>query len=73
MSPYYKLVTSADALMSDPALLESMEKDNEEELRKLDERLAEAEKQEGESEISDALKAELVTRCAIPILSHMTE
>ncbi|KAG2358749.1 26S proteasome subunit RPN7-domain-containing protein [Suillus spraguei] len=36
-----------------------MEKDNEEELRKLDERLAEAEKQEGESEISDALKAEL--------------
>jgi len=38
-------------------LLESMEKDNEEELKNLDERLAEAEKQEGESEISDALKA----------------
>ncbi|KAG2353855.1 26S proteasome subunit RPN7-domain-containing protein [Suillus spraguei] len=36
-----------------------MQKYNEEELRKLDERLAEAEKQEGESEISDALKAEL--------------
>ncbi|KAG2361208.1 26S proteasome subunit RPN7-domain-containing protein [Suillus spraguei] len=59
MSLYYKLVTSADALTSDPVLLESMEKDNEEELRKLDERLAEAEKQEGESEISDALKAKL--------------
>ncbi|KIK38738.1 hypothetical protein CY34DRAFT_809038 [Suillus luteus UH-Slu-Lm8-n1] len=57
MAPYYKLVTSAGALTSDPALLESMEKDNEEELKKLDERLAEAEKQEGESEISDALKA----------------
>ncbi|KAG2363378.1 26S proteasome subunit RPN7-domain-containing protein, partial [Suillus spraguei] len=59
MSPYYKLVTSAGALMSDPTLLKSMEKDNEEELRKLDKRLAEAEKQEGESEISDALKAKL--------------
>ncbi|KAG2337231.1 PCI-domain-containing protein [Suillus weaverae] len=57
MSPYYKLVTSAGAITSDSALLESMEKDNEEELKKLDERLAEAEKQEGESEISDALKA----------------
>jgi 26S proteasome regulatory subunit N7 len=57
MSPYYKLVTSAGALTPDSALLESMEKDNEEELKKLDERLAEAEKQEGESEISDALKA----------------
>ena len=34
-----------------------MEKTNKEELEKLDERLAEAEKTEGESEISDALKA----------------
>jgi 26S proteasome regulatory subunit N7 len=41
----------------DKALLESLEKSNEEELKILDERLAEAEKQEGESEISDALKA----------------
>ncbi|KAG2121941.1 26S proteasome subunit RPN7-domain-containing protein [Suillus clintonianus] len=57
MAPYYKLVTSSGALTPDSALLESMEKDNEEELKKLDERLAEAEKQEGESEISDALKA----------------
>ncbi|KAG1725714.1 26S proteasome subunit RPN7-domain-containing protein [Suillus paluster] len=57
MAPYYRLVTSTGALTSDATLLESMEKDNEEELKKLDERLAEAEKQEGESEISDALKA----------------
>jgi len=57
MAPYYQLVTSAGALTFDSALLESMEKDNEEQLKKLDERLAEAEKQEGESEISDALKA----------------
>jgi 26S proteasome regulatory subunit N7 len=57
MAPYYRLVTSAGALALDSELLESMEKDNEAELKKLDERLAEAEKQEGESEISDALKA----------------
>lgn len=57
MAPYYQLVTSSGALDSDPALLEEMEKANEEELKKLDERLVEAEKTEGESEISDALKA----------------
>ncbi|KAF9220127.1 PCI-domain-containing protein [Gyrodon lividus] len=57
MAPYYQLVTSSSPLDADPALLESMEKANEEELKKLDERLAEAEKTEGESEISDALKA----------------
>jgi len=34
-----------------------MEKDNAEELKKLDDKLADAEKIEGESEISDALKA----------------
>ncbi|KAG1814815.1 hypothetical protein EV424DRAFT_1629636 [Suillus variegatus] len=58
MSPHYKLVISEGALTPDSALLESMEKDSEEELKKrLDERLAKAEKQEGESDISDALKA----------------
>lgn len=57
MAPYYRLVTSSGALASDPALLDEMEKADEEELKKLDERLAEAEKTEGESEISDALKA----------------
>jgi 26S proteasome regulatory subunit N7 len=34
-----------------------MEKANEEELKRLDDRLADAQKTEGESEISDALKA----------------
>jgi 26S proteasome regulatory subunit N7 len=65
MAPYYRLVTSAGALVHDSELLESMETDNEEQLKKLDERLAEAEKQEGESEISDALKARAnhLTRC----------
>lgn len=41
----------------DKALLERMEKANEEELKKLDLRLEEAEKTEGETEISDALRA----------------
>ncbi|KAF8633521.1 hypothetical protein AX17_004427 [Amanita inopinata Kibby_2008] len=60
MAPYYKMITSASTstlLVLDQALLETMEKANEEELKGLDERLAEAEQTEGESEISDALKA----------------
>jgi 26S proteasome regulatory subunit N7 len=58
MGPYYKSVTSASHILPlDKTLLAEMEAANEEELKKLDERLAEAEKIEGESEISDALKA----------------
>ncbi|KAG9226449.1 hypothetical protein CCMSSC00406_0003328 [Pleurotus cornucopiae] len=59
MAPYYRTVTSASsaAVPLDDALISAMEKSNAEELQKLDERLAEAEKQEGESEISDALRA----------------
>ncbi|KAG5635822.1 hypothetical protein H0H81_010009 [Sphagnurus paluster] len=58
MAPYYKVITSTStALPLDPALLTTMETANAEELKRLDERLAEAEKTEGESEISDALKA----------------
>jgi len=58
MGPYYRIITSASSLLPlDQSLLDSMEKDNTEELKKLDDRLAEAEKIEGESEISDALKA----------------
>ncbi|KAF9473033.1 PCI-domain-containing protein [Pholiota conissans] len=58
MAPYYKTITaSSSTLPVDKALLASMEKANGDELKRLDERLAEAEKTEGESEISDALKA----------------
>jgi len=57
MAPYYRIVTLATALPPDETLLAAMEKANKEELDRLDERLAEAEKTEGESEISDALKA----------------
>jgi 26S proteasome regulatory subunit N7 len=58
MGPYYKCVTSASNILPlDKTVLAEMEAANEEELKKLDERLAEAEKIEGESETSDALKA----------------
>ncbi|KAF8343360.1 PCI-domain-containing protein [Amanita rubescens] len=58
MAPYYKMIISASSgLVLDQSLLEEMEKENEEELKRLDERLEEAEKTEGESEISDALRA----------------
>lgn len=57
MAPYYRLVTSSGTLPLDSSLLESLEKANKEELEKLDERLSEAEKTEGESDIADALRA----------------
>lgn len=58
MAPYYKVITSNSSVLEpDPDLLETMVKANEEQMKKLDERLQEAEKTEGESEISDALKA----------------
>jgi 26S proteasome regulatory subunit N7 len=60
MSPYYKKLTSTPScsvLQIDQEALDSMEKTNADELQRLDERLAEAQKTEGESEISDALKA----------------
>jgi len=57
MAPYYKIVTSHSALPLDQALLDTMEQQNKDELQKIGDRLAEAEKQEGETEISDALRA----------------
>jgi hypothetical protein len=57
MAPYYKIVTSHSALPLDQALLDTMEQQNKDELQKIEDRLAEAEKQEGETEISDALRA----------------
>lgn len=44
-------------LPEDKALLERMEAENVEELKKLDARLEEAKKTEGESDIGDALRA----------------
>ena len=60
MGPWYKSITNAGAgslIPVDSSLLATLEKSNEEELKRLDERLAAAEKTEGETEISDTLKA----------------
>jgi hypothetical protein len=57
MAPYYKIVTSHSALPLDQALLDTMEQQNKDELQKIEDRLAESEKREGETEISDGLRA----------------
>ena len=68
MGPYYRSITSIAsepsssstptvALEKDEALLKDLETKNTDELKRLDEKLAEAEKNEGETEISEALKA----------------
>ncbi|KAG7088521.1 hypothetical protein E1B28_012505 [Marasmius oreades] len=57
MAPYYAAVTAKSILPIDSALLSSMQESNEATLKSLDEALQSAEATEGESEISDALKA----------------
>lgn len=71
MAPYYRFITSTSdpststspptnttaPLPFDARLHEEMAAQNKAELEKLDARLAEAEKTEGESEIADALRA----------------
>lgn len=56
MAPYYRVVTAASALPVDAALLQELEAVNKAELDKLDERLAEAEKMEGDTDVVDLLK-----------------
>ncbi|TDL21465.1 PCI-domain-containing protein [Rickenella mellea] len=57
MAPYYRVLVASSSLPADEGLLAKLEAANVEELKKVDERLAEAEKTEGETEIADALKA----------------
>lgn len=57
MAPYYRLLTSKSILKEDAALLTKMEDANKTELEKIEQRLEEAKKTEGETEIGDALKA----------------
>lgn len=57
MAPYYRKITATSALDLDEALLARMEKENKEELDKIEERLEEAKKTEGETDIADALRA----------------
>ncbi|KAF9579284.1 26S proteasome non-ATPase regulatory subunit 6, partial [Lunasporangiospora selenospora] len=57
MAPFYELICEEQGWTVDTALLEEMKKANEESLKKLDERLKDAEENLGETEISDALLA----------------
>lgn len=75
MAPYYRIVTSTNVLPLDNALLETMEKQNQEELEKLDQRLKEAEETEGETDIADALrsKANYLTRIGEKVCANILE
>ncbi|KAG6837135.1 hypothetical protein H0H93_014040 [Arthromyces matolae] len=57
MGPYYSRISPIPLSPLDNALLDSLQSTNAQELSKLDARLQEATQTEGESEISDALKA----------------
>ena len=78
MVPYYKVLAAASGVeihLSEETVTK-MEKANEETLKKLDERLEEAEKTEGETEIGDALRerANYLTKIGdmVSILSGMS-
>ena len=57
MGPFYKSFCEEFKLPLDQTLLKTLEEKNEQELKKLDERLVDAEQNLGETEISDALIA----------------
>ncbi|KAF9975937.1 26S proteasome non-ATPase regulatory subunit 6 [Actinomortierella ambigua] len=57
MAPFYQLICEEQGWPLDKALLGELEKANEETLKKLDDRLKDAEENLGETEISDALLA----------------
>jgi 26S proteasome regulatory subunit N7 len=57
MAPFYQLVTEELKIPLDKTLITKYQENNNEELKKLDERLEDAEKNLGETEISDALLA----------------
>ncbi|CAG8625610.1 12456_t:CDS:2 [Gigaspora margarita] len=57
MAPFYQLVTEELKITVDKSLLSKYQESNKEELQKLEERLQDAEKNLGETEISDALLA----------------
>lgn len=57
MAPFYELICEEQGWSVDTELLNHMKKENEEALKKLDERLKDAEENLGETEISDTLLA----------------
>lgn len=65
MAPYYEALCKSLDWQMDMELLSKMKKANEEELKRLDEELEDAEKNLGESEIRDAMMAKAEYLCLI--------
>lgn len=57
MSAYYRLVVESGVVQLDQAFLDKMEKENNEELERLDKKLKESEEMEGETDIAECLRA----------------
>lgn len=57
MAPFYELICEEQKWPIDASLLKKMQAENEEALKKLDDRLKDAEENLGETEISDTLLA----------------
>ncbi|ORX50530.1 PCI-domain-containing protein, partial [Hesseltinella vesiculosa] len=55
MAPFYKLMVDELGLAQDPSLLQQMEKVNQETLQGFDDKVKDAEQNQGETEINDAL------------------
>jgi 26S proteasome regulatory subunit N7 len=71
MAPFYKVMTEELQLPLDQALYDSMVSNNEEELKKFDEKAANAEQNEGETEVNEALlaKADYYAKIADKVIS----
>ena len=65
MAPYYEALCKSLDWQMDVDLLSKMKKANEDELKRLDEELEDAEKNLGESEIRDAMMAKAEYLCRI--------
>lgn len=65
MAPYYEALCKSLDWQLDVDLLSKMKKANEEELKRLDDELEDAEKNLGESEIRDAMMAKAEYLCQI--------
>ena len=77
MAPFYEEVCKELKWKVDPALLSKMQKANEEELKKLDDAIADAEKNLGETDVRDSMmrKAEYYSKIgdkvrSVPLKIH---
>ncbi|KAI0029248.1 PCI-domain-containing protein [Vararia minispora EC-137] len=65
MAPYYRLVAASGVVPLDEALIARMERENTDELARLDAKLKEAEEMEGETDIAEVLRAKAMPKRAL--------